>query len=145
MRILLPFYIWHIMNFKTNKNTSWNCNFSFSFLWNFSSLFPGLFPLTASHQWLKEIHHFKMSDYVDSPVLVDLTTPTQSPRSEQDSDVEIIEINEHNSYKVMLCVMINFVSNYPQTSWNITLFTNSIHSMLKIINSKLNQWLFTLI
>ena len=32
-----------------------------------------------------------MSDYVDSPVVVDLTTPTQSPKSE-DNDVEIIEM-----------------------------------------------------
>ena len=35
-----------------------------------------------------------MSDYVDSPVVVDLTTPTQSPKSE-DNDVEIIVIIEN--------------------------------------------------
>ena len=79
-----------------------------------------------------------MSDYVDSPVLVDLTTPTQSPRSEQDSDVEIIETKKDGSTENPIVVNVtptpaNLIAA-PSTTTSFNAATsNKAHDICQII------------
>ena len=82
-----------------------------------------------------------MSEYVDSPVLVDLTTPTQSPRSEQDSDVEIIEIeNKKKDGSTENPIVVNVTSTpanliaAPSTTTSFNAATsNKTHDICQII------------
>ena len=81
-----------------------------------------------------------MSDYVDSPVLVDLTTPTQSPRSEQDSDVEIIEIKKKKDGSTENPIVVNVTPTpanliaAPSTTTSFNAATsNKAHDICQII------------
>ena len=78
-----------------------------------------------------------MSDYVDSPVLVDLTTPTQSPRSEQDSDVEIIEIIDGSTENPIVVNVTPTPANLiaaPSTTTSFNAATsNKAHDICQII------------
>ena len=81
-----------------------------------------------------------MSDYVDSPVLVDLTTPTQSPRSEQDSDVEIIEIEKKKDGSTENPIVVNVTPTpanliaAPSTTTSFNAATsNKAHDICQII------------
>ena len=78
-----------------------------------------------------------MSEYVDSPVLVDLTTPTQSPRSEQDSDVEIIEIIDGSTENPIVVNVTPTPANLiaaPSTTTSFNAATsNKAHDICQII------------
>ena len=78
-----------------------------------------------------------MSDYVDSPVLVDLTTPTQSPRSELDSDVEIIEIIDGSTENPIVVNVTPTPANLIAASSITTSFnaapSNKAHDICQII------------
>ena len=73
-----------------------------------------------------------MSDYVDSPVVVDLTTPTQSPKSE-DNDVEIIEIIENPIVLNVTPTPANLIAA-PSTTTSFNAATsNKAHDICQII------------